>query len=133
MRRYLRFLLVAALTGVAAGSVLSPATARADLHNIKYIARIDGVAPGSQATFVLNGNQTGTSGLSTLPGRVFEADTVLPDPQLAAKIATPTSAMLMNKPTIRFRGTPFNQRNIYILQAQGSPVRPCGQSLLRTE
>ena len=74
---------IAGATLIAAGALVSPATARADLHNIKYIARIDGVTTGSQATFVLNGRQTGSSDLSAVPGRVFEADTVLPDPQLA--------------------------------------------------
>jgi hypothetical protein len=71
---------VAALTVIAAGSQLSPATARADLHNITYRARIDGVTTGSQATFVINGGQTNTTGLGSLPGNVFEANTVLPDP-----------------------------------------------------
>ena len=28
------------------------------LHNITYVARVDGVAPGSQATFVTSDNQT---------------------------------------------------------------------------
>jgi hypothetical protein len=74
---------IAAAALVAAGSLLGPATARADLHNIRYIARVDGVTTGSQATFVLNNRQTGTTDLSAVPGRVFEADTVLPDPQQA--------------------------------------------------
>jgi len=74
---------IVAATLFAAGSQLSPATAHADLHNIKYIARIDGVTTGSQAIFVLNGNKTGSTGLGTVPGSVFEADTVLPDPQQA--------------------------------------------------
>jgi hypothetical protein len=74
---------VAALTVIAVGSQLSPAIARADLHNITYRARIDGVTTGSQATFVINGGQTNSTGLSSLPGNVFEANTVLPDPQQA--------------------------------------------------
>ena len=74
---------IAAVTVIAAGSQLIPATAAADLHNITYRARIDGVAPGSQATFVINGGQTNTTGLSSMPGNVFEADTVLADPQQA--------------------------------------------------
>jgi hypothetical protein len=78
-----KWLPIAAATLISAVSQLSPATAHADLHNIKYIARIDGVTTGSQATFVLNGNQTGSTGLSSVPGNVFEADTVLPDPQQA--------------------------------------------------
>lgn len=65
---------------VAAGSQLSPATAGADLHNITYRARIDALTTGSQATFVINGGQTNTTSLPSMPGNVFEANTVLPDP-----------------------------------------------------
>ena len=78
-----RWMTIAALTVVAAGSQLSSATARADLHNITYRARVDGVAPGSQAMFVINGGQINTAALSSVPGNVFEADTVLPDRQQA--------------------------------------------------
>lgn len=74
---------IAAMTAVAVGSQLDPAIALADLHNVTYIARIDGVAPGSQATFVLNGGQTSTAPLSPMPGNVFEANEVLADPQQA--------------------------------------------------
>ncbi|GAB4939563.1 hypothetical protein MAA44156_01300 [Mycobacterium avium subsp. avium] len=74
---------IAALIIIAAGSQLSPAPARADLHNITYRARIDAVTTGSQATFVTNGGQTNTAALSSMPGNAFEADTVLPDPQQA--------------------------------------------------
>jgi hypothetical protein len=74
---------VAALTGAAIGSQLTPATARADLHNITYIARVEGVAPGSQATFVTNNNQTNTAQLSSMPGNAFQADAVLADPKQA--------------------------------------------------
>ena len=74
---------IAAVTVIAAGSQLVPATARADLHNITYRARIDALTTGSQATFVINGGQTTTTGLSSMPGNVFEADTVLADPQEA--------------------------------------------------
>jgi hypothetical protein len=73
----------AALTGAAIGSQLTPATARADLHNITYIARVEGVAPGSQATFVTNNNQTNTAQLSSMPGNAFQADAVLADPKQA--------------------------------------------------
>ncbi|ETB28598.1 hypothetical protein [Mycobacterium avium] len=78
-----RLMPIAALIIVAAGSQLSPAPARADLHNITYRARIDAVTTGSQATFVTNGGQTNTAALSSMPGNAFEADTVLPDPQQA--------------------------------------------------
>ena len=78
-----RWMPVAVLTVIAVGSQLSPAIAGADLHNITYRARIDGVTTGSQATFVINGGQTNSTGLSSLPGNVFEANTVMPDPQQA--------------------------------------------------
>jgi hypothetical protein len=38
---------------------------------------------GSQATFVINGGQTNTAGLPSAPGNVFEANTVLGDPNQA--------------------------------------------------
>lgn len=74
---------LAALAAVAIGSQLSPATALAGLHNVTYRVRIDGVAPGSEATFLINGDQTSTTSLSSVPGSVFQADTVLADPQQA--------------------------------------------------
>jgi hypothetical protein len=69
-----------AVTLIATGFLLIPATARADLHNITYIARIDALTTGSQATFVINGGQTNTTGLPSMPGNLFEANTVLSDP-----------------------------------------------------
>jgi hypothetical protein len=78
-----RWTAIAALAGAAVSSQLTAATARADLHNITYIARVDGVAPGSQATFVTNTNQTNTAPLSTMPGNAFQADAVLADPNQA--------------------------------------------------
>ena len=78
-----RLLPIIAVTTIAVGSQLSPATARADLHNITYRARIDALTTGSQATFIINGGQTNTTNLPSMPGNVFEANTVLPDPQQA--------------------------------------------------
>lgn len=78
-----KWMAIATLTVIAAGGQLSPAIARADLHNVTYRARIDGVTTGSQATFVINGGQTNTAALSSMPGNAFEANTVLPDPQQA--------------------------------------------------
>lgn len=78
-----RWIAVAALTGAAVGSQLTPASARAELHNITYIVRVDGVAPGSQAAFVTNTNQTNTAQLSSLPGNAFQANAVLADPNQA--------------------------------------------------
>ncbi|RAU91727.1 hypothetical protein DQP58_20065 [Mycobacterium colombiense] len=71
---------IAAVTALA---VVNPAVARADLHNITYRARIDALTTGSQATFVTNGGQTNTTGLPSMPGNVFEANTVLADPAQA--------------------------------------------------
>ncbi|WP_156689553.1 hypothetical protein [Mycobacterium sp. Marseille-P9652] len=71
------------VTLIAVGSQLSPATARADLHNITYRARIDALTTGSQATFIINGGQTNTANLPSMPGNAFEANTVLPDPAQA--------------------------------------------------
>jgi hypothetical protein len=78
-----RWSTIAALSAVAIGAQLTPATASADLHNVTYIARVDGVAPGSTATFLINDNQTSTTNLSSLPGNAFEANTVLADPSKA--------------------------------------------------
>ena len=66
-----RWTAIAAAAVVAVSAQLTPAIARADLHNITYIARVEGVAPGSQATFVTNDNQTNTAALSTVPGNAF--------------------------------------------------------------
>src|ERR1700753_4501019 len=78
-----RWMPVAAATVIAASSALMPAPAHADLHNITYRARIDALTTGSQATFVINGGQTNTTNLPSIPGNVFEANTVLGDPQPA--------------------------------------------------
>lgn len=74
---------VGAVAVVAAGFQLSPATAHADLHNITYRARVDALTTGSQATFVMNGGQTNTANLPSMPGNLFEANTVLDDPEKA--------------------------------------------------
>lgn len=55
----------------------------AELHNVTYIARVDGVAPDSQATFMINDIQVDTAGLSSVPGNAFQANAVLADPQKA--------------------------------------------------
>lgn len=78
-----RWTVIAALSGAAVSSQLNPASARADLHNITYIARIDGLAPGGEATFVTNNNQTNSASLGALPGDAFQANTVLDDPAKA--------------------------------------------------
>ncbi len=78
-----RLLPIAVVTVIAAGAQLNPAPAGADLHNITYRARIDALTTGSQATFVINGGQTNTTNLPSMPGNAFEANTVLPDPAQA--------------------------------------------------
>jgi hypothetical protein len=78
-----RWIAIVALVSAATSAQLTPPTARADLHNITYIARIEGVAPGSQATFVTNTSQTNTAALSSMPGNAFQADAVLADPNQA--------------------------------------------------
>jgi hypothetical protein len=78
-----RRITIAALAAAAINMQLTPATARADLHNITYIARVDAVAPGSQAAFVTTDNQTNTAQLSSVPGNAFQANTVLADPHQA--------------------------------------------------
>jgi hypothetical protein len=74
---------IIAVTLIAAGPHLSPATARAELHNITYIARIYGVAPGSQASFVIEGGGINSVALNELPNQVFERSAMLEDPQKA--------------------------------------------------
>jgi hypothetical protein len=78
-----RWTAIVAVAVVGVSAQLTQAVARADLHNITYIARVEGVAPGSQATFVTNDNQTSTAALSTVPGNAFQANAVLADPHRA--------------------------------------------------
>jgi hypothetical protein len=73
----------AAVAMVLACGQLIPATAQAEMHNITYVARVDGVAPGSQATFLTAENQTNMAQLSALPGNTFQADAVLANPSHA--------------------------------------------------
>ena len=84
----------AALAALVAGSQLIPASARADpegppqpepavqgdqevLHNIIYRARVDGVSRGASITYAAEGDQTQTANPTMVPGRIFEANTVL--------------------------------------------------------
>jgi hypothetical protein len=53
------------------------------LRNITYRARIDGVARGALITYKINDTQVQTADPTMLPGRVFEAQTVLSDANLA--------------------------------------------------
>jgi hypothetical protein len=80
----------AAALAVLIGSLISvsqltsaPALAGTELHNVTYITRVDGVAPGAVVTFRVNENQTNTADLGAMPGNTFEANTVLADPAKA--------------------------------------------------
>lgn len=76
-------MVIVALAGAVVTALSTPVTARAELHNITYIARVDGVAPGAQATFRLNDTETSTTALSSVSGNTFEANAVLSDPAKA--------------------------------------------------
>lgn len=86
----------AALATLIVGSQLIPSPASADpegppqpnpvansdsgpLHNIVYRARVDGVSRGATITYAAEGDQTQTANPTMIPGRVFEANTVLPE------------------------------------------------------
>jgi hypothetical protein len=88
---------------------LSPPTGAADpgpdpapapqqeLHNVTYRARIDGVARGALITYNINDTQIRNADPTMLPGRTFEAQAVLSDPQQAGmqvRIQWPYSANL---------------------------------------
>lgn len=68
-----------------------------ELHNVTYRARIDGVARGALITYKINDTQVQSADPNMLPGRVFEVQTVLSDPNLAGmqvSIQWPYSANL---------------------------------------
>ena len=102
---------VAAASLAAACASLAPATAWADptpepepqpvaqqdLHNITYRARVDGVARGALITYRISDTQVQSADPTMLPGRIFEAQAVLTDPQQAGmqvSIQWPYSANL---------------------------------------
>ena len=104
----------AALAALLASSQLISPTALADpevppatevapppdqelLHNIIYRARVDGVSRGATITYAAEGDQAQTANPTMVPGRIFEANTVLPASQLATmrvSIEWPYSANL---------------------------------------
>lgn len=106
------WLAATAAAAVVAGSQLSPAAATAGpapppspspaasqevLHNVAYRARVDGVSRGATITYNTENNQTETANPTMLPGRVFEANTVLPasgQAQIRVSIQWPYSANL---------------------------------------
>jgi hypothetical protein len=110
------WLTIAAAAAVVAGSQSTAAAALADptpppipsptvtgevsqevLHNIAYRARVDGVSRGATITYAAENDQTLTATPTMLPGRVFEANTVLPtskQAQMRVSIEWPYSANL---------------------------------------
>jgi hypothetical protein len=76
-------LATALLLGAYAQLTPPVAAADEDLHNITYRARVDGVSRGATISYAAEGNQTQTATPTMVPGRVFEAQTVLPASQLA--------------------------------------------------
>lgn len=95
MRALTRAAAAAALIFAVAAS-LAPATAAAQpglptptppppapepglLANITYRARIDGVSRGATITYAAEDNQQQTANPTMIPGRIFEAQTVLPE------------------------------------------------------
>ena len=80
----------------AAGSDAPPAGEEV-LHNIVYRARVDGVSRGATITYRADGDQFHTANPTMVPGRVFEANAVLPASQIAnirVSIEWPYSANL---------------------------------------
>jgi hypothetical protein len=129
---------IAVLAGAAVSSPLTSAPAWADLHNITYIARIDGLAPGSQATFVTNNGQRNSASLSAMPGNAFQANTVLDDPTKAGmqvSIRWPYSANVHCE--IDVDDNVVTQVDQFVKPAAGNTdpmngVLPCGAPLTLT-
>jgi hypothetical protein len=109
-----KWMAAAVLAAVLSGSRLIPPSALADpeappqpqlepqpgqevLHNISYRARVDGVSRGATISYAAEGDQTQTANPTMVPGRTFEANTVLPASQVAnmrVSIEWPYSANL---------------------------------------
>ncbi|MGE0219788.1 hypothetical protein [Mycolicibacterium sp.] len=67
------------------------------LHNVTYRARVDGVSRGATISYRADGDQVQTANPTMVPGRVFEAMTVLPESGIAnvrVSIQWPYSANL---------------------------------------
>lgn len=62
----------------AAPSTAAPAPEQGPLSNVTYRARVDGVSRGATITYAAEGNQTQVANPTMVPGRTFEAHTVLP-------------------------------------------------------
>jgi len=103
-------LVAGAVAAILTGVQLTTATALADpdtqmqpgpgddpLHNIIYRARVDGVSRGATIRYAAEGDQTQTANPTMVPGRTFEAQTVLPASEVAnmrVSIQWPYSANL---------------------------------------
>lgn len=89
---------VASVAVAFACAQLTPPRAWADeLHNITYRARVDGVARGATISYKFDDTQVQTANPTMVPGRIFEANAVLADSQLAGmtvSIEWPYSANL---------------------------------------
>lgn len=80
----------------------SPATETSEptheeLHNVIYRARIDGISRGATITYAAQDDQIQTANPTMVPGRIFEAMTVLPitgDAHMRVSIDWPYSANL---------------------------------------
>ncbi len=93
-------LAASALAVMLCGTQLNPATASAEpetpqqpetaaqptevLHNVVYRARVDGVARGARISYAAQDDQTQIANPTMVPGRTFEANTVLPASQAAS-------------------------------------------------
>ena len=74
----------ATLAALMGGGQLTAGHAYADdLHNVTYRARIDGVSRGALIIYKINDASTQSADPTMLPGRTFEANAVLADPQQA--------------------------------------------------
>jgi len=73
------------------------AGAEDEQHNVIYRARVDGLARGAQIAYRIDDAQVQHADPTMLPGRTFEANAVLTDPQaagIAVSIQWPYSANL---------------------------------------
>jgi hypothetical protein len=94
-----RWLAVAAVAVVGAGTVLTPSVAFAQpdvtatevqpapdadlLHNVVYRARADGTSRGAIVAYKIDDTNVNSEQPTLLPGSTFEVNTVLDDPELA--------------------------------------------------
>jgi len=62
---------------------VQPAPEQDLLHNVVYRARVDGVSRGATIRYRAEGNQLQTAEPTMIPGRVFEANTVLSSSEIA--------------------------------------------------